>query len=157
MSDALERLSKERGTINPFASKLDFDRWCDEVKAELDDNPHARRRFANYAATAETMYAFKSDPLDAINNAIGLVNEVALARQHTSLNAQPVIESVEIGDNSRDNKESNKNAKAIIQSACAWLKKTAEATLVKVAAGLISAYIFFWLYQHFGIVLKPSS
>ena len=98
--DALNKLRMPRSEKNQFASKIEFDQWADNVKAAIAADDRARRQFQNYAVAVETMYAFKSDPLNAINNAIGLVNEVAMVWQQKS--SQNIIENsaeVEAGGN----------------------------------------------------------
>lgn len=151
-NEALDNLRMERSEINQFDSKVEFFCWADEVKAALANDDRARRQFANYVATAESMYALKADPLSAINNAIGLVNQVYLERRQASMKEE-VRDPVEIRDQSGDNDEANKHTNAIVQGAWAWLKKFSNTTLSKVVAGLLLACLYFLIQKHFGISL----
>jgi hypothetical protein len=149
----LEKLRLERSDTNPFVSKLEFDVWADKVKALLANDVAARRQFANHWATAETAYAFHSDPLGAINNAIGTVNQILMSRPDVSPKAKEGAEAVEVREQSREDKQPNSAAKRILKGIATWLQKLIGTTLSKVVAGLILAGLYLVIKDHFGITL----
>jgi hypothetical protein len=145
----------ERSGKNPFATKIDFDCWADNVKAVIACDPKARPQFNNYAAQVESMYACKSDPLNAINGVIGVVNQVA-TQWRIGLSKDIVEKPVEIPKEAGVDKVSNKSASKIVDRFWTWLKKFADTTISKVAASMITALFVYLLSKHFGISLKPG-
>jgi hypothetical protein len=153
--ESLEKLRMERSQENPFATKMDFDRWADNVKAVIACDPKARRQFNNYAAQVESMYAFKSDPLNAINGVIGVVNQVA-TQWRIELSKNVVEKPVEIPKDTGVDKVSDKGASKIVDRFWTWLKKFADTTISKVAASMITAWLIYLIGTHFGIFLKSG-
>ena len=86
----LRRLQRQRSEAPQFPSKLEFTRWADQVAGLLAFDEKARYRFVHYVKLANFKYNTDASPLDAINEAIGTLNQVLVALEHKATPAPEV-------------------------------------------------------------------
>ena len=74
----LRELAFERGYESPFPTQVNFEQWADKVAPRVQFDPKLAARFIHAAELVRSQYAFGSNPLGSINEAIGLLNQAIL-------------------------------------------------------------------------------
>ena len=137
---ALKMLQRVRSEVPQFSSKIEFAQWADYVAGLLAFDEKARYKFKHKVELAKFMYNTDSSPMDAINEAIGAMNQVIAA-----LEQKPsTIEVVSVPNAAAEPSAKEPN---YVEP---WYRKPIGLIGVGVVIVVIGSFAIFLLKTHFG-------
>ena len=147
----LKQLQRQRGDSSPFTSHVEFLAWTDTVSGLLSTNPALQKKFHFIVENAKFHINTNSSPINAINEAIGVLNQAITAKENKVVSLPKVVTILNPIPNPATELANAKLPPSNIP--IVWYQKPIGLLGVGVAIMILGAIVIYLIKTHFGIPL----